>query len=215
MLLHPNKVLNDPTSIQPPPKPQIADSVDKSRRTLIVLTKNFIESDWGRMEFRVAHKGALNENRARVIIVVVGELADMNLSHMDAEMKAYLQTNTYIKWGDPWFWEKLRYAMPHLRRQQRGQQNMRLGKSAASAIGKQHRIDGDKLDLIAQSQPPTPPPMATPPAELANQRFASGPVAVAERAAAAAAAANGLNGTLNGHVNGAFVINANAKQSDV
>lgn len=173
--------------------------MEKSRRTLIVLTKNFVESDWGRMEFRVAHKNALLENRARVIIIVVGELSDMKLDSMDAEMKAYLQTNTYIKWGDPWFWDKLRYALPHHRAQPPKPHQQQ----------QQHRMKAlqgteDKLDLIAQQSPPTPPPMTTPPAELANQKF--GP---------AVAGSGALNGTLNGHVNGAFIINANAKQSDV
>merc|ERR1712121_226961 len=53
---------------------QIIHSVESSRRTVIVLSKSYIDSMWTKLEFRAAHKQALQDRTQRVIIVVLGDL---------------------------------------------------------------------------------------------------------------------------------------------
>lgn len=89
---------------------QISVSIEISRRTLIILSKNFVKSVWGMLEFRMAHANMLNEGRARLIVVVLDDI--VKEEHLDPELKSYLRTNTYLETSDPWFWDKLRFAMP-------------------------------------------------------------------------------------------------------
>ena len=41
---------------------QILESVENSRRTVIVLSEDYVSSMWSNMEFRTAHSKALKEN---------------------------------------------------------------------------------------------------------------------------------------------------------
>ncbi|KAL7295921.1 hypothetical protein TKK_0010959 [Trichogramma kaykai] len=90
---------------------QIVESVRESRRTIIVLSTNFINSHWSKQEFQTAQYFDMKEKRVRLIIIIYGTIKIEEIT--DTTIKAYLSTNTYIKWGDPWFWEKLYYALPH------------------------------------------------------------------------------------------------------
>lgn len=44
-------------------------------------------------------------------MVVKGDIPSSEL--MPEALNEYIRCNTYLSWDDPWFWEKLRYALPH------------------------------------------------------------------------------------------------------
>ncbi len=87
----------------------IAISIAKSRRMVMVLSDNFLQSDWCKIEFRSAHLKALQERSNYLIVIVLNEVSEDDL---DEEMKLYLTTNTYIRVDSKWFWENLKYALP-------------------------------------------------------------------------------------------------------
>lgn len=90
---------------------QILQSVEDSRRTIVVLSSNFIESVWGQLEFKAAHSQALQDRTNRIIVIVYGQVPPE--SELDEKLRLYISMKTYVKWGDAKFWEKLRYIMPH------------------------------------------------------------------------------------------------------
>ncbi|CAG5132609.1 unnamed protein product [Candidula unifasciata] len=90
----------------------IVRSVEASKRTILVVSDNFLDSEWCRFEFQTAHQQVLNERRNRVILIL---LHDLDSDKLDSTLKVYMRTRTYLKYDDPWFWEKLLFAMPDIR----------------------------------------------------------------------------------------------------
>ncbi|XP_059470097.1 toll-like receptor Tollo [Neocloeon triangulifer] len=106
----------------------IVQAVESSRRTIMVLSENFIRSEWCRFEFKSAHHQVLRDRRRRLIVVLLGEIPHRDL---DPDIRLYLKTNTYLQWGDKLFWEKLRYALPDVPNNQRRNNNLSAAAAAA------------------------------------------------------------------------------------
>ena len=92
-----------------PIQENILNSVDQSKRMLMVLSQNFVRSEWCLLEFRAAHRKVLQERMNYLIIILFD---DVDMAELDDEMKLYMRTNTYLSVSNKWFWEKLCYAMP-------------------------------------------------------------------------------------------------------
>ena len=152
---------------------QIITAVENSRRTVIVLSKNFVASEWARLEFDAAHA------RKKVILVVFGDLPSQE--NMGSAMWDYIQTNTYVKHDDPWFWEKLRYSLPHrggwrarrssykfsnvsLRRRRHDTDQMQLVNGSFVGAGNPNVVNANgafENDVVQSTPPPSPPPPTT------------------------------------------------------
>lgn len=86
----------------------IVESVESSRHTIIVVSNNFLKSEWCLLEFRTALHQSLLERQKHLIIVLLGEVLTRNF---EPELKRCIQTLTYVKAEDRWFWDKLVFAL--------------------------------------------------------------------------------------------------------
>ncbi|XP_041980164.1 toll-like receptor Tollo [Aricia agestis] len=98
------------------PADNIREAVESSRRTIMVLSENFLNSEWCRYDFKTAHHQVLRDRRKRLIVVLLGDVPQKDL---DPDIRLYLKTSTYFHWGDKRFWEKLKFALPDVSHKQR------------------------------------------------------------------------------------------------
>ncbi|KAL7289018.1 hypothetical protein TKK_0016975 [Trichogramma kaykai] len=89
----------------------VAEAADASRRTMLVLSRNFLHGEWSRFEFKLALREALRGRGRNVILILVGGVCPRDL---DAELRRRLSSHTVLVWGDKLFWQKLRFAMPEV-----------------------------------------------------------------------------------------------------
>ncbi|XP_059165432.1 toll-like receptor Tollo [Physella acuta] len=90
----------------------IVRAIEESSRTILVLSSNFLHSEWCRFEFQTAHYHILREGTHRLIIVLLGDIPEEEL---DPDLKVQMKSKTYLKFNDPWFWEKLYFSLPNPR----------------------------------------------------------------------------------------------------
>lgn len=85
----------------------VTNSIERSEKVIMVLSRAFIYGDWSRPEFKSALNGSLMRHRKPLFIIMVGYLTELDF--LDPDIKFYLRTNMSVEWGDSVFWEKLKY----------------------------------------------------------------------------------------------------------
>ncbi|XP_026319023.1 toll-like receptor 7 [Hyposmocoma kahamanoa] len=88
----------------------LPEAAEASKRIILILTRNFIETEWSRFEFRQALHEIL---KTRIYtLVIIEESSVLSEAECDPDLRPYLKTSLRIRWGQNKFWEKLRYALP-------------------------------------------------------------------------------------------------------
>ncbi|GIX83739.1 protein toll [Caerostris extrusa] len=88
----------------------IMRAVECSKRTVLVLSRNFLESEWCLLEFNAAHVQALKDHVPRIIVIKLADLPKDD--ELPKEIQLYLNSTTYLTWGEKHFWNKLLYILP-------------------------------------------------------------------------------------------------------
>ena len=88
----------------------VISSIRESKRTIIVLSQNFIDDTWGQFEFDTAHHQLLNDTSFKLLVITLER--PKNLNNIPDLIKRYINTGTYLFRGDKLFWNKVLYFMP-------------------------------------------------------------------------------------------------------
>ncbi|XP_075975148.1 toll-like receptor 7 [Anticarsia gemmatalis] len=118
----------------------VVEATEASRRIIVVLTKNFILTEWSQIEFRQALQKALRKHPHKLIIVSVG------LIPRDPELKSYFKTGLEITWKEKRFWERLRYAMPSSKRHGQKLKRLNYGRNSNT-----YTMDASVLNSTCQT----------------------------------------------------------------
>ncbi|XP_063411430.1 toll-like receptor 2 type-1 [Mytilus trossulus] len=86
----------------------IFNSVENSHHTVLIVSDEFLKSDWCMMEFRTALWKSLHDKGPYLIIVLKDTVT---MENIDPDLKSCLNSHTYLKIGDVLFWDKLKYAI--------------------------------------------------------------------------------------------------------
>ncbi|XP_013196281.1 toll-like receptor 7 [Amyelois transitella] len=90
--------------------PPVVEAAEASKRIIIVLTRNFLQTEWSRYEFRQGLHDALKGCIYKLVLIEdCTVVADALCDH---DLRPYMKTGFRLRLNQKRFWERLRYVMP-------------------------------------------------------------------------------------------------------
>ncbi|NWW16270.1 TLR22 protein, partial [Falcunculus frontatus] len=94
----------------------IIDSIEKSRKTLFVLSEHFVQSEWCKYELDFSHFRLFDENNDAVILVLLEPIQSKAIPKRFCKLRKIMNTKTYLEWPageeqQEMFWFNLKIAL--------------------------------------------------------------------------------------------------------
>ncbi|XP_006884523.1 PREDICTED: toll-like receptor 2 [Elephantulus edwardii] len=94
----------------------IIDSIEKSHKTIFVLSENFVKSEWCKYELDFSHFRLFDENNDTVILILLEPIEKKAVPQRFCKLRKIMNTKTYLEWPtdeaqQPGFWLNLRTAI--------------------------------------------------------------------------------------------------------
>ena len=91
----------------------IVRAIENSRKTILVLSKSFLTSEWCQFELQMARMEGFEQGRNLIITVM---LESLPIDSMPKTLRTMVKKNTHIEWSDDpnqkiVFWDKMRRAL--------------------------------------------------------------------------------------------------------
>ncbi|NXY31093.1 TLR22 protein, partial [Pomatorhinus ruficollis] len=94
----------------------IIDSIEKSRKTLFVLSEHFVQSEWCKYELDFSHFRLFDENNDAAILILLEPIQSNAIPKRFCKLRKIMNTKTYLEWpaGEEQqqvFWFNLKIAL--------------------------------------------------------------------------------------------------------
>lgn len=94
----------------------IIDSIEKSHKTIFVLSENFVKSEWCKYELDFSHFRLFDENNDSAVLVLLEPIEKKAIPQRFCKLRKIMNTRTYLEWPTDEaqrdrFWLNLRAAI--------------------------------------------------------------------------------------------------------
>ncbi|NWR86639.1 TLR22 protein, partial [Furnarius figulus] len=94
----------------------IIDSIEKSHKTLFVLSEHFVQSEWCKYELDFSHFRLFDENNDAAILVLLEPIQSKTIPKRFCKLRKIMNTKTYLEWPleeeqQQMFWFHLKVAL--------------------------------------------------------------------------------------------------------
>ncbi|XP_007260346.3 toll-like receptor 2 type-2 [Astyanax mexicanus] len=94
----------------------IIDSIEKSHRTLFVLSQHFVTSEWCRYELDFSHFRIVDEHNDSAVLILLEPIAKQTIPKRFCKLRKIMNSKTYLEWPQEEerreeFWSNLQAAL--------------------------------------------------------------------------------------------------------